>query len=252
MADLEVQENNKTCEYCNSPGFLSKKYNKILCAKHYAQLKNIGSICNTKYDMNEIIEYENCIGIITKNSKYETTGEFLIDKEDYVKVKNIRWRNSKGYAINNSKENLYLHRIIMDTPDNMICDHINRNTFDCRKYNLRNVYKHENNLNTKRSNSIVPGVNKHRNGWRSRITYNGKEYHLGIFVKYIDAVRKRLQIESLLFGQFSPLYNNSTDKLEVKFYDEESRKYYFATCCIPKPVNNIEFVECSLEQIINK
>ena len=85
-----MNEHKKICEYCNREGYYSSKYSKVLCGKHYKQLQAFGCIRNTKYDLNEINEYDETIGIITRDSKYNITGEFIIDKEDYEKVNTLR------------------------------------------------------------------------------------------------------------------------------------------------------------------
>ena len=76
--------------------------------------------------------------------KDELGYEFLIDLIDLEKIKPFYWfgykkRSTGGiYATtntNNGKKTL--HRFIMNASQNQIVDHINRNTQDCRRSNLR-------------------------------------------------------------------------------------------------------------------
>ena len=72
--------------------------------------------------------------------------EVIIDKEDLLKFYPYRLTiNSKGYVFCGKQRRL--HRLIVDCPKNMEVDHINHNTLDNRKCNLRIVTRAENQLN---------------------------------------------------------------------------------------------------------
>jgi len=77
---------------------------------------------------------------------------------DYHKVKRYSWhvthsggvgrKTGKPYARALIKgKHVYLHRFIMDPEDGQHVDHINRQTLDCRRENLRNVTPTENRRN---------------------------------------------------------------------------------------------------------
>lgn len=159
-----------------------------------------------------------------KHNQYDLSGEygigytsntnkpFYFDLEDYDRIKDYCWfANAYGYIASkyNSKI-IFLHKIIMDTTDKII-DHINHNTTDNRKNNLRIVTKSQNaaNHNILRNNtSGVTGVDKRIDGkWRARIRINNKIIFLGNYTDFNDAVRARKQAEEKYFGQYS--YDNS-------------------------------------------
>ena len=75
----------------------------------------------------------------------------LFDTEDYDRIKHLHWnveKDIKGkFYVRNSKSNLKLHRLIMETPEDLVVDHLNHNTLDNRKVNLRNCTTRENNQN---------------------------------------------------------------------------------------------------------
>jgi len=82
----------------------------------------------------------------------------VIDAEDFRKVNRHKWyahvsagKNKKygrPYARANIKgKNIYLHRFLMDPPEDMQVDHINHCTLDCRRSNMRNVTNYENQKN---------------------------------------------------------------------------------------------------------
>jgi len=97
--------------------------------------------------------------IIPIQSKKYGLKHFFIDGEDFEKVKNYKWCISKGwndddfYVVTNLKtkpRGLILHRYLMDCPKNMIVDHINHNTLDNRKENMRVCTKAQNGMNQKK------------------------------------------------------------------------------------------------------
>ena len=66
----------------------------------------------------------------------------LIDLEDLEKVSVMGWyakydSHTNGYYVCGGTYGIRLHRLIMDTPSHQIVDHINRDTLDNRKRNLR-------------------------------------------------------------------------------------------------------------------
>lgn len=126
----------------------------------------------------------------------EIVMETLIDLEDFDLVNsNGAWHaqfdsNDIYYIcghrrINNAKKIIKIHRLIMDISDPKIkVDHINHNTLDNRKCNLRLVTDQENQFN-----KICKGYtwNKREQKWRAYIKTNGKEKHLGYFFNENDA-----------------------------------------------------------------
>lgn len=97
-----------------------------------------------KYDLSR--EY----GILIIHSIKHGIFEVLFDKEDFDRIKHIHWNvelDVKGkFYVRNGKAGK-LHRLIMNTPKDLVVDHINHNTLDNRKCNLRNCTTAENNQN---------------------------------------------------------------------------------------------------------
>nr|WP_150959342.1 HNH endonuclease [Aneurinibacillus sp. XH2] len=83
-------------------------------------------------------------------------------------------------------KNVRLHRWIKEAPNGRVVDHINHNTLDNRRNNLRVVTQAANMLNRragKKNTSGVPGVHFDikRNKWHARIQIDGKRHDLGFF-----------------------------------------------------------------------
>jgi hypothetical protein len=61
-----------------------------------------------------------------------------IDADDYARVSSYSWNFHNGYtsAMIDGKT-MYMHRLIANTPANLLTDHINHDKLDNRKANLR-------------------------------------------------------------------------------------------------------------------
>lgn len=119
----------------------------------------------------------------------------IVDDEDYENLNQWKWyaiqnRTKDGwYARRNSgkfpfRKNIKMHRYIMNTPENMECDHINHDTLDNRKSNLRNVTHHQNVMNSKirKDNKTgYKGVYLFKGKIKAHIRVGGKNVHLGTF-----------------------------------------------------------------------
>jgi len=106
---------------------------------------------------------ENTTKVIVLNTK--NPGEFLISNSDLERVKAHSWyiKDTTDYGhvpyiaskINNST--IKLHRFIMNASKGVVVDHINRNSFDNRRENLRIVSYRENNINCSKSKNNTSG-----------------------------------------------------------------------------------------------
>lgn len=128
----------------------------------------------------------------------------LVDDEDYNWLLNYKWiakkdktiiRKDKYYAIcdlgnrkGRKRAYLQMSRRIMSLheklPKDMVVDHINGDTLDNRKINLRIITKRQNAQNRHdKTTSKYPGVhwNHQTKRWVSKITVNKKTIILGSF-----------------------------------------------------------------------
>lgn len=128
--------------------------------------------------------------------------EFLIDESDAEFVDGRSWfaqgRTNFMYVASAFKENgkfkiKYLHRLLLGaTGKNVYVDHINHNTLDNRRSNIRLSNAKNNQYNTKKKGGCLSkykGVTFENNKWRARIRKNGKKLHLGSFDIEEDAAR---------------------------------------------------------------
>lgn len=167
---------------------------------------------NRKYNRYEI--KDDYVIVYTEKDEF-----FYIDLEDLEKIKKYYWliHPCKGmkYVISttkNRKEIIKLHRLLLNVKDDNVVDHINHNTLDNRKKNLRIVTQKENSLNHRRSINNTSGITgvswiTRLNKWQAYITFNKKRKYLGVYQNFDDAVAARKEAEEKYFGEYS--YDNS-------------------------------------------
>lgn len=151
----------------------------------------------------------------------------IVDDEDYEKVKCYKWHAkscsnrfyaARNYFINGRRTLLCLHHVILPKEDLRNVDHINGNTLDNRRGNLRYATDGQNRANSvKNSNSSSPykGITKDiKNGswtgkWKAQIQINGKRVNLGRFASPELAHSVFVHKHKEVYGEFSCYHNRS-------------------------------------------
>ena len=124
--------------------------------------------------------------------------EVLVSEQDFLLVSSFggTWSvDNRGYVRRTINKKLDLmHRLIMEPAEGMIVDHINGNTLDNRRENLRVLKPSENQQNIikhqKASETGFKGVSKEKrwgDRYRARINKFGKEVSLGYYDEEYDA-----------------------------------------------------------------
>jgi len=142
--------------------------------------------------------------------------EALVDASDYPWLSMHRWyattnpRSESVYATTKIKgKNVKMHRLLLHPASHVHIDHINGQTLDNRRSNLRPATPTENGRNsTKRiiGASAYKGVSPCRskmNSWRSYIVVGGRQIHLGVFGSELEAAEAYDIAASMLFGEFA-------------------------------------------------
>jgi hypothetical protein len=88
-----------------------------------------------------------------------------------------------------------MHRQVINVPKYMVCDHINRNSLDNRKANLRPATFSQNLCNRSKTKtktrSKYKGLewDRAREKWKVRIQFNNRKIYIGSFACEIEAAR---------------------------------------------------------------
>lgn len=119
-------------------------------------------------------------------------GEILIDHGDVEKVYGSTWLVSvHGYASAAKWKigRFYMHRLLLDPPKKMVVDHINHDTLDNRRANIRVVKPSLNLYNRKRGN-----VRKVGGRYYVYFKVDGKQKGFGGFDSHDEADQRALEL----------------------------------------------------------
>lgn len=144
----------------------------------------------------------------------------IIDGEDLELFQSYKWfvagmLNGKPYLSRSvydpttkHRQTIRFHRQIMNTPEGMDTDHINGNSLDNRKANLRICTRSQNCMNKRGKNtSGYVGVcwHKQANKWLANIKVKGRTHSVGLFENSIHAAMARDIAAHDLHGEFATL-----------------------------------------------
>jgi hypothetical protein len=228
------------CEICGRK--INKKLKAsgyVLCSKHYKQYHKYHNFLDnnprTIYDLNDYKVYNGIAEFNIYNQKNEYVGSFIIDEDDIQKVKYKKWRkDSFGHIVtgncSNTRPRQELSRLIMNvTDENLVVDHIDCDTTNNRKSNLRICKQTENTFNKSFMSNNVSGIigvcwDKYRNRWTPEIQYKETRVHLGRYIKFEEAVYVRHIAEMMLFEEYRNQEKDEYKETLFNLIDEERKK----------------------------
>lgn len=136
----------------------------------------------------------------------------LIDKEDFDKIKNYGWfahynkRDDVFHTYTNiNNKHVIMHTLILNVSKGTEVDHIDHNTLNNRKTNLRLCSDSQNNMNrriTSRNTLGFKGVIKINEKYRAQIGVNNKTINLGTYNTAEEASRAYQEAAKKLHGNF--------------------------------------------------
>ena len=155
------------------------------------------------------------------NSAKHGIVHFIIDDEDLPKVIKFKWfvlncRNKKYIHCHSTtdkhRKTIRLHRLITNAPSNLVVDHINGDTLDNRKANLRICTNKENcwNQSLRKNNKTgFKGVLIEKRNllspYYSTIRIGNSRKYLGAFKTPIEAAKAYNEAALKYHGEFANL-----------------------------------------------
>lgn len=142
---------------------------------------------------------------------YTKDTHFIIDDADEIEVKKHSWHvttKMNGHLYIRNEKGRVLHWFLMKPPANKLIDHINGNTFDNRRSNLRLASKSQNAQNQKLRSSSRTGFKgvcfeRFTNKYKVQIVHNGKNINLGRYLTARQAAEVYDNKAIELFGQYA-------------------------------------------------
>lgn len=141
----------------------------------------------------------------------------LLDADALIGLPTVHWQaqiNKNGLVyirarIGKDRRNVLLHRWIMGEPKGLLVDHINGDTMDNRRQNLRVCNRTQSNQNRSRlrrkTGSPYVGVRPFGYKWEAYAKSNGTRYSFGIFLTPEEAREARNKGVQELHGEFAKL-----------------------------------------------
>lgn len=138
-----------------------------------------------------------------------------VDDEDYNWLSNykislqIGWGGTPYSIIKVDGKNIMMHRFIMETPKGLLVDHINHDTLDNQRRNLRNCTRSQNMWNRKRRCGTSKYKGVHKDSTTSKWCAQIYKYNVAVDRKYFDTELEAALWYNVkakeLFGEFAYL-----------------------------------------------
>lgn len=139
----------------------------------------------------------------------------VVDDDDYKILSQYKWLATNRYAARaenfyvdgkRKQKFIFMHRYVMNAPEDREVDHINRNTFDNRKKNLRVCTHQQNSFNHPGygHRGITKVTNRPLNKpYCVRLMINGKNLYLGYYRTLKEAKKVWENEAKKHYGEFA-------------------------------------------------
>ncbi len=139
-----------------------------------------------------------------------------IDECDFERVSQLSWTYDSGYVRSTTAPRVKIHRYILNSPQGKLVDHINGDTLDNRRCNLRVANQSQNQWNRKTNKNSKTGYKGVTLGarckrYRATIGHEGKRIDLGLYDTAEEAHQAYVNASNKLFGEYSYYYDRKSE-----------------------------------------
>lgn len=197
-----------------------KRFGKLTVVKKSNNISSNGSPkwivscdcgnCEIEMDRSNLLKSKTC-GKCKNINKYEKHKDYMVgicsngtkfyfDESDFDTIKKYTWSvtGSNYVCTQHNKKFILMHRLLLDAPNHLQVDHINHNTLDNRRCNIRLSTVSQNNVNKN-----FKGYTRRKNGkFEVSMRINGKYSYLGRFNTEKEAKKYRNEIARKVYGDF--------------------------------------------------
>lgn len=186
---------------------------------------------NSIYDR---VDGQECVRIPLTKGQYA-----IVDADDYRWLKWWRWcvaanSGQRNYAVrrgrdyDGKKRLIWMHRMIMDAPADLVVDHVNGNGLDNRKCNLRLCTQADNcrNRSRRKGNGTVQSMyrgvtlcSRTKEAWVAAISVSGRGVHLGRY-RTQESAAKAYDSAATLLGYTTARLHFPNDVIRARSLSE--------------------------------
>lgn len=144
-----------------------------------------------------------------------TKGQFaIVDAADFDRLMQWKWHAQRskhkwyarrGSSIKGKRFGMQMHRFILGAPPHLQVDHIDGNSLNNSRRNLRlatNTQNQHNRILNRNSTSGCKGVGWTHHAWQAQIHVAGRKVYLGRYTNKQDAVAAYVEAAKKLHGEF--------------------------------------------------
>ena len=228
----------KICPQCGRVFYQKRNRGEKYCPKHSKQLYAYGKFMDsnprTERDPNEYIIEGEIVRVFTYDKFGNIKDTFLISLEDIDLIIKYKWASkekSNGVYIVNEKLG-YLHNCILPKKKGVSIDHINRNTLDNTRANLRYATSTEQVYNQKKKDTTFdvkgimyrPSINKYYayfktgNPSKRYMSYGLETYEEAVFARYLLEQLSDTLIVNPNISRYLPLVTEEQKKPIIAWF----------------------------------
>lgn len=194
----------RICRVCGK--LLTTREHGTLCWKHYSQLRTYKEFKDVNpRTYNDPNEFRFIGNDIVEFDTYDKFGNinytYKIDAEDYPEVSKYKWctalYKNRPYAMIGSSK-IKLHRLVTKAKSGTLIDHIDNDSTNNCKNNLRVANRSLNNINQRKLGVESKGIYQKTSGkWYASIQWKNKTYCSNTYITKNEAAFARFILEQM-------------------------------------------------------